>query len=155
MKPQVIGPVVASSSAVSRAGTTLTVAIVHLIVLIAACGIAYQTYDLGQKAVLSWACWTWFYPMIWLGLSILQHLLSILTKRLDSEINACSRRRMLGTRLLKIATDAMGMVAYIYGTIVFASLTLVSGQNAVEIVAVYGALAIVSRGCAAWVLDMR
>lgn len=48
--------------------------------------------------------------------------------------------------------DLLASINYLYGTIVFSSMSLVSGVNAIEVVLVYGIVALVTRVLTAFVL---
>lgn len=63
----------------------LPLMLIHLLAAGAAATMTWQTYDLGHKAVLSWGCWTNFYPLLSLALKTLQHILDILVLPVMSE----------------------------------------------------------------------
>jgi hypothetical protein len=56
-------------------------------------------------------------------------------------------------RWSKAAVDLLNNVNYMYGTAVFSSLTLVSGNNAIQNLAKFGAMAVVGRVVGFWVLE--
>lgn len=39
--------------------------------------IVWQTVEIGRRGVLSWACWTDFYPLIWVAMAVVHHVLSV------------------------------------------------------------------------------
>lgn len=132
----------------------LVLIVVHIVAALAAGVTIWQTIDLGRRAVLAWACWTSFYPSVWLCLSAFQHFLDVLTKLLNKGPDKKqSWMRINVFRVLNLFAALMGMVTYIFGTIVLASLTMVSGINAVHVVATYGLAAVVTRACCAWVME--
>lgn len=47
----------------------------------------WKTIDLGMNGVLIWACWTDFYPISWLVLAVLHHLVAVLTMRLSLKLS--------------------------------------------------------------------
>ncbi|KAF2786402.1 hypothetical protein K505DRAFT_343841 [Melanomma pulvis-pyrius CBS 109.77] len=48
----------------------------------AAC-VIWQTVELAKKAVFCWACWTEFYPLLWICHGVLHHLLSVVCLRVS------------------------------------------------------------------------
>jgi len=149
---------------------TLPIVIVHILAAGGAAGVIWQTIDLGRKAVLTWSCWTNFYPAIWLCGGFLHHIFAIVFLRLSLKSAGKQKGRVLThfdlteERLKifvshsqfaiwsKVFVDLLGNVNYLLGTVILSSLTLVSGNNAIKILVVYGMIASVSRFVAAWTL---
>lgn len=181
--------------------------LVHALAAACAASLVYETYRVGREGVIAWACWTDFYPGIWLAVAVVQHLACVLCLRLTSSIEVqyndrwtlraiehsrasstrtayiwqcCLRLLDLGLRIwhrlpvadlthqrveifnsrptlahwLKVLTDMIGLANYVFGTIVFSSLTLISGHDAIIIVLHYGFVAMASRVMATWALDL-
>lgn len=150
---------------------------VHALTGVGAALVTWQTVDIGKKAVLSWACWTDFYPIIWLCLAVVHHLLAVICMRLSLRISHVSSTRSADNRgplriwdltqdrwrvectakkfarWGKVCADLLNNVAYLYGTVVFSSLTLVTGYNAIKVLALYGGVAALSRITALWALE--
>jgi hypothetical protein len=57
--------------------TRIGIVVVHVLAAAGAGIVMWQTIDIGRHGVLSWACWTDFYPVVWIGLAVLHHFLSI------------------------------------------------------------------------------
>jgi len=68
----------------------------HIVALVGAIIVLWQTIDLGQKAVLTWACWTSFYPALWVLLGVLHYILAVCCLRLSLYDNAAPRNKFLG-----------------------------------------------------------
>jgi hypothetical protein len=75
------------SSSVSRA-TRIGIWVVHLLATIVAAVVIWQTIEIGWHRVLTWACWTSSYPVIWVGLALLHHLLPVGCIRASLRIRA-------------------------------------------------------------------
>lgn len=120
---------------------------VHLLAILTFCVIIWHIYNLSRRAVLSWAAWTNFYPLGPLFLGPLQHCTEVSVEMIDDE-DWPHLKRILG-RL----SDMLGKFQFLAGTAVLAGLALVSGRNAVKVLAVYGVVAIVMRECATWTLE--
>lgn len=147
--------------------SSVPMAIAHVLAAGGAAGVIAQTFVLGQRAVLSWACWTNHYPLIWVCSSFVHHILAILFLRLSLR---CETRHApiqldITAEQLKISVahpqfavwskvfvDLIGNVNYLLGTVILSSLTLVSGNNAIKILVVYGMIAAITRLVAAWTL---
>lgn len=193
----------------------------YILAIAGAAIIIWQTIALGQKAVLSWACWTDFYPAIWIAVAVLQHLISVITMRLSlhdgdvksevyehdipmvsvgpsnpppspsitsSTLPLASRRqpKIMRNRSINIGKDTtnFGVLAadissgglilklaridlaiwskvamdlananFLYGTIIFSSLSLVSGVTAIKVVLVYGFVATTTKVLTTFILD--
>jgi hypothetical protein len=69
-----------------------------------------------------------------------------------ADIRVEVRRRKLA-KWSKAANDLVNNVSYLYGTMVFTSLTLVSGRVAIEKLAAFGVIAGAGRVAAVWVLE--
>lgn len=136
----------------------------------AAC-VIWQTVELAKKAVLCWACWTEFYPLLWVCHGVLHHLLSVFCLRVSlgtedvatsvprQRVPASKSRSVLFEpdltlqslhvvvkrekflRWSKVFLDVMNNVNYLYGTMVFSSLTLVSPVAAMKILVYFGVVA--------------
>lgn len=153
------------------------IASVHVLAGTGAAFIVWQTLDLGRKAVVSWACWTNGYLMVWLGLAVFHHVLTVVCMRLSLRCSRISDRKSAANRCAllvwdltheswlvecthtefsrwsKICADLLNNVTYVYATAVFSSLTLVTGHNAIKILAFYGGIVTFSRVAAAWLLQ--
>jgi hypothetical protein len=149
----------------------ITLILVHIITGTGAGVVIYQTIELGRKAVVSWACWTDWYPVLWIGIGLFHHVLSVICMRLSLRIrqyqptsgkdpqalsaSAATRTGMSVWELArqpstvivlhkrfarwsKALTDLINNFNYLYGTAVFSSLTLVSGNNAIKNLSIYG-----------------
>lgn len=150
----------------------------HIIAALGAVFVTWQTVDLGRKAVVTWACWTDFYPVIWLVIAVLHHNLSVVCLRVSLRVrirsrdrepeivcNAlsvwdvtsvdgnveCSRKRL--ARWSKAALELLNNANYLYGTAIYSSLTMVSGHQAIKVLVLYGAVAVFPRVAAIWVLE--
>jgi hypothetical protein len=212
----------------------------HVLACGGAAAIIWSTIDLALHGVVTWACWTSFYPVIWLALAIIHYLggvisiryslklptrittspndadetcsaelvpinsiehlrspvpstgsterteshlegvrppvpntqtryndnqaraaepfqsvaksaLFILDLRTDGGTVICTRRRFAD--LSKACVDLLNNAAYLYGTGIFSSLTMVSGTNAIKVLCIYASVAIVSRVITEWVLE--
>lgn len=119
---------------------------VHVFAAITAGAIIWQTYDLSQRAILSWGAWTSFYPLLWLFSGPVNHTAEVTIDLLDEHSSHTIKRT------LKFLAGLLTKFQFLAGTAIMASLTLISGQNAVKVLAVYGIAAIVMRECAAWTL---
>jgi hypothetical protein len=64
-------------SAPRTIATRIGIWVVHILAAVGAGIVTWQTIDIGRNGVLSWACWTDFYPVVWIGLAVLHHFLSI------------------------------------------------------------------------------
>ncbi|KAF2690391.1 hypothetical protein K458DRAFT_102541 [Lentithecium fluviatile CBS 122367] len=71
-----------SKSLVSYGG----IAIAHIFAGTGAAAVIYQTVDLARKGVVSWACWTNWYPLIWIGNGAYHHLISVICMRLSLRV---------------------------------------------------------------------
>jgi hypothetical protein len=155
----------------------IDVVAVHTLTGAGAALVTWQTVEIGRKAVVSWACWTDFYPIVWLCLAVFHHALTVICMRLSLTVSRITGTNSAGNRsaLLiwdltqdrwkvectskkfaywsKVCADLLNNVAYLYGTVVFSSLTLVTGYNAIRILALYGGIAVLSRITALWVLQ--
>lgn len=166
-------------TAISRRNC-LPIVLAHFLAAGCAAVIIWQTVDLGRNALLTWACWTDFYPLIWVCLAVAHHLVSVLSLRLSVRISIprsgtpragdpvsrsglkvwslaqgnqeieISRKTLL--RCSKAAADLLNNLNFLYGTAIFSSLTLVSGQRAIRALIVYGTFATFSLGMGVWVL---
>jgi hypothetical protein len=213
----------------------------HVLACGGAAAIIWSTIDLALHGVVTWACWTSFYPVIWLALAIVHYLggvvsiryslelptrsttspndadetcsaelgpinsmehlrnpvpstraaerteshpegvrhpvpntdqtryddnqaraaqpfqsvaksaLFMLDLKTDSGTVLCTRRRLAD--LSKACVDLLNNAAYLYGTAIFSSLTMVSGTNAIKVLCIYASVAIVSRVITEWVLE--
>jgi hypothetical protein len=128
--------------------------------------------------VLSWACWTDFDPVVWIGLAVVHHVLSIgfmraslratLTKPENptpQAISAFSKWDLTNDQVhvevgrnrfakwSKAVADLVNNVNYLYGTAVFTSLTLVSGVVAIQKLVLFGVVAVGARIATVWVLE--
>lgn len=158
------------------------IAAAHLFAAAGAAAVIWQSMDIGRKSVVSWACWTDFYPTLWVCLAILQHILAVISMRLSLTVskrkleNSLSKKPatmqcgLAGWNLLqedwevqlahtrfsqwsKALADLLNNLNFLYGTAIFSSLTLVSGHNAIKIMVTYGAIAVFSRILSAWILE--
>jgi hypothetical protein len=172
--------------------------------MLAALGAAiviWQTIEIGRNGVVSWACWTDFYPVLWIGMAVVHHVLSVVLMRCSLSVttqpapslpSTTSARKpsnpsnptkqpttatattsaftcwdlthptinvsvhMHRTRFAKRAkasADLVNNVNFLYGTAVFASLTLVSGRVAMQKLATFGIIAVAARMAAHYVLE--
>lgn len=121
---------------------------IHVLTVFTVCGVVWQTYDLSQRAVLSWAAWTSFYPFFWLFLGPVIHIAEIIVDTL------CSNAHSSLKRTLSLLIGLLAQFQFLAGTAILASLTLDSGQNAVKVLAVYGVAAMLMRESAAWTLQV-
>jgi hypothetical protein len=60
----------------------------HVLVGTGAAVVVYQSVDLGRKSVVSWACWTDWYPVLWVCFGAYHHILSVVCMRLSLHIHA-------------------------------------------------------------------
>ncbi|KAF2107021.1 hypothetical protein BDV96DRAFT_589992 [Lophiotrema nucula] len=152
-----------------------TIIVYHLTALAGAAVVIWQTIDLGQKAVLTWACWTEFYPALWVLLGTLQHILAVCCLRLSLRDSADPRNTSLGiwqpqlttakldlelahpkfAHWAKACVELLSNVTFLYGTVVFSSLSLVSGVNAIKVLVVYGFVPVFTRIMAAMVIGRQ
>lgn len=51
----------------------------------------WQTVDVSRKAVVTLACWSWFYPIIWILLAVVHHVLAVLCLRFTLELLSMQR----------------------------------------------------------------
>lgn len=130
------------------ASTKLTVLAIHILALLISVTVFWQTYDLSQRAVVSWSCWTSFLPLIWFLLGPLIHCGEVGVLQMDR------KQHPFWSRGLELVFDTFLKVQFLAGTAILGSLALVSGQNAVKVLAVYGGGAIVMRECATWILEI-
>lgn len=133
---------------IDDASSKLTILAIHILALLISVTVFWQTYDLSQRAVVSWSCWTSFLPLIWFLLGPLIHSGEISVLLIDRKQHVFWRRG------LELVFDTFLKVQFLAGTAILGSLALVSGQNAVKVLAVYGGAAIVMRECATWVLEI-
>jgi hypothetical protein len=152
----------------------VAITVYHCLALGGALVVIWQTVDLGRKAVLTWACWTDFYPVIWVLLSVLQHILAAGCLRLSLRNIAAPRNQYFGVWQLKLTEPELNLqlahptfahwakagvellsnVIFLYGTVTFSSLSLVSGVNAIKVLVVYGTVSAVTRITTAWYLHV-
>jgi hypothetical protein len=59
-----------------------------LLATIGAAVVIWQTIEIARNGVLSWACWTSVYPLVWVGLALLHYLLSVGCMRASLRIRA-------------------------------------------------------------------
>lgn len=183
----------ASSSAVNTA-RWIGVWAVHIVAGVGAALVIWQAVDMGKKGVVTWACWTEWYPILWICTGVLHHLLAVVCMRLSLQTcrsatkispappQATSRRsasnvpppkhrsallvwdltqdglevevkRQKWACWTKAVVDLLNNINYLYGTAIFSSLTLITGRVAIEKLAYFGIVAVVSRIAAAWVLE--
>jgi hypothetical protein len=57
--------------------TRIGMCVVHILAAVGAGIVIWQTIEIGSNGVLSWACWTDFYPLVWIALAVLHHVLSV------------------------------------------------------------------------------
>jgi hypothetical protein len=69
-----------------RSSPLSTIVAVHVLAAAGAGVVIWQTVEIGQNGVMSWACWTDFYPLFWVGMAILQHLLAAVCLRLSLRV---------------------------------------------------------------------
>ncbi|KAF2008543.1 hypothetical protein BU24DRAFT_456312 [Aaosphaeria arxii CBS 175.79] len=158
-------------------GNYIPVVLVHILAATGATVVVWQTVDLGRKAVVTWACWTDHYPVIWICLAVIHHLIAVVFLRTSLRISGKSpsgkdlvprsglsvwnlvqenreielvHRKLM--RWSKASADLLNNLNLLYGTAVLSSLTLVSGRNAIIVLTVYGTIAAFSRAMAMWVL---
>lgn len=62
--------------------------IAYLLACIGAGAIVWSTVDLAFHTVVTWACWTYFYPIIWLALAVVHHILAVISIRCSLELTA-------------------------------------------------------------------
>jgi len=171
-----------SSTSSSGWATSKGILLAHVLTGAGAAAVVYQTVDLGRKAVVSWACWTDWYPILWIGFGTYHHIFSFVCMRLSlgvteapSDTSAPSYHAAARSALFvwdlarepftvtvlhkrfahwsKALVDLLNNVNYLYGTAVFSSLTLVSGSNAIKNLAIYGGVAVVGRLVGFWTLE--
>jgi len=148
--------------------------LVHIILAGLAGVIILQTITLSRRGVVAWACWTSFYPFVWLCIGVLQHVLYVLSVRLclgdGQQIRAAARGGVWNIDLTKWQTlkvvrpkfawfssllfSSLGFVNYVFGTLVFSSLQLVTGVNAMKVMITYGVIGAVSRLVTIWLLEV-
>ncbi|KAH6629788.1 hypothetical protein C7974DRAFT_193026 [Boeremia exigua] len=82
-----------------RGVTTTHVGIVvaHIATGAGAAVVVWRTIDLGVNAVVTWACWTDFYPMVWLLLAVVHHIAAVVFVRLTLKITPCPTRSVNNT----------------------------------------------------------
>ncbi|QDS75148.1 hypothetical protein FKW77_007918 [Venturia effusa] len=147
--------------------SSVPMVIAHVLAAGGAAGVITQTYVLGRRAVLSWSCWTDFYPLIWVCGSLVHHILAILFLRLSlrcrtghapTQLNMTEKQLEITVAHPQFAfwskafVDLTGSVNYLLGTVILSSLTLVSGNNAIKVMVVYGMIAAATRLVATWTL---
>jgi hypothetical protein len=162
----------------AHVATRIGIWIVHLLAGTGAGIVTWQTIEIGRNGVLSWACWTDFYPVVWIGLAVVHHVLSIgfmraslrttLTKPENptpQAISAFSKWDLTNDQVhvavgrnrfakwSKAVADLVNNVNYLYGTAVFTSLTLVSGVVAIQKLVLFGVVAVGARIATVWVLE--
>lgn len=120
---------------------------VHILAFLVAITVFWQSYDISQRAVVCWSCWTSFLPLIWFLLGPLIHAGEITFLTVDRHLHPYL------SPVLMLALDTLNKVQFLAGTAILCSLGLVSGHNAVKVLVVYGGAAIVMRECAVWVLE--
>lgn len=60
----------------------------HLLACFGAGAIVWSTVDLAFRTVVTWACWTSFYPIIWLTLAVFHHILAVVSIRYSLKLPA-------------------------------------------------------------------
>jgi len=68
------------SSSVSRA-SAIGIWVVHILAALGAAIVIWNTVEIGRNGVMSWACWTDFYPVVWIGMAVLHHVLTVVCMR--------------------------------------------------------------------------
>ncbi|KAF2831431.1 hypothetical protein CC86DRAFT_366792 [Ophiobolus disseminans] len=163
---------------------------IHFLAAVGAAIVIWQTVEIGRYGVLSWACWTDFYPLIWIGMAVLQHVLSVVLMRsslclmvdtvlppqVPRKSSQPTKQRVpaksaftsfdlteadlqveVGRKRFakwgKAAADLVNNVNYLYGTAVFASITLVSGRLAIHRLATFGIITAAARMATVFVLE--
>lgn len=133
--------------------------------------VVWQTIDLGRKSIVSWSCWVDYWLWAWLFFAIVHHWFAASSMRFSlqwqsgnapigkwrTQISDLTENKWVAihprfARWSKVVADLVIDVAYIYGTAIFSSLTLVPAGEALKILVIYGSIAVVTRIAAVWVL---
>ncbi|KAI5789053.1 hypothetical protein EDC01DRAFT_658631 [Geopyxis carbonaria] len=122
--------------------------VAHVALAAMAAAVVWQTVVLARNAVVAWACWTSHYPVVWVAIGVAQHGVDVVMARVSGRGEV--RGPWTGGALLMAL---LGNFNYVFGTIVFSSLQLVSGVNALKVMCVYAAAAVVTRLVGGVVLD--
>lgn len=154
---------------------------VHVFAAFGAAGVIWQAVDIGRRSVVFRACPTSFYPIVWVSVAAVQHLLAVISIRLSLTVSETRTGASLGkkpattqsglaswnllqedwevklaytsfARWSKASADLLNNLNFLYGTAIFSSLTLVSGHNAIKIIVTYGAIAVLSRITSVWII---
>jgi hypothetical protein len=148
---------------------------VYIFTTLGAGCVVWQTIDLGMKSIVSWSCWMDFWPLVWLSMAVLHHILATGCMRIcfksqngdtpfstyhllicDLTHGNVKLRHPRSARCAKILTDVAMDMTYIFGTAVFSSLTLVAATDALKALSIYGGVAVISRLGTIWILkEMR
>lgn len=158
-----------------RTVPTWQIIIFHILAMIGAGGVIAQTVFLGERAFISFACWTSFWPIVSVMFSTaFVHVADVVWSRLclgpknfgegnslrwSWKIADVSDRLVVtrpGMAKLKNMATAVGTcVLYAWLTILFSSIQLVSATKAMRIVlGAYFTCAMAARGIVVWLLEV-
>jgi hypothetical protein len=161
---------------------------IHVLAAIGAGVVIWQTIEIGRNGVVSWACPTDWYPVLWIGMAVVHHAVSVVLMRWSLSVTAVPapalpssasarkpsrpatasaftcwdltqpgiRVEVHGKRFAKwskATADLVNNYNFLFGTAIFASLTLVSGVVALKKLATFGGVAIAARVAADYVLE--
>lgn len=161
--------------------------IIHVLAALGVAIVVWQTVEIGRNGVVSWACWTSYYPLIWIAMAVVHHVLSIVLMRIslgvEVQVTLPSKSAREPARLAKktksafscwdlthgdlqvrvkrnkfakwskTTADLVNNLTYLYGTAVFASMTLVSGRVAINKLSAFGVVTVAARIAAVFVLE--
>lgn len=85
----------ASTNAARRANW-IGVWAVHSLTGIGAALVSWQAVDMGKKGVVTWACWTDWYPVLRICTGVLHHLLAVVFMRLSLETWQTATKSLAG-----------------------------------------------------------
>jgi Co/Zn/Cd efflux system component len=52
--------------------------------------VVWKTVDLALDAVITWSCWTFFDPIVWLAFAVLHHIRAVILTRHSLKLPACA-----------------------------------------------------------------
>jgi hypothetical protein len=146
--------------------------VLHLITICIAAIIIWQTVLLGIRGVIVFACWTWHEPFTWVGVGVLNHLLSTIAWRLClGPINSsqpwprwcwilCRSGGNLTlahprlARCFDMLFQILGLMNYGYGTVMLSGTTLVAPPMALQVFCLTGFASLSSRLVVLWVVQV-
>ncbi|KAF7348687.1 hypothetical protein MVEN_01387500 [Mycena venus] len=147
-----------------RGGNYVAV-VIHGIAAAAAGVVICQALLLGMRGVVSFACPTWFNPLIWVLVGPLAHIVDVITSRCCIEgqnrwswnLSMVKDIKIRWTRVMQLKDALLTILVladYVYGTVILSAMQLVGPQPALRVVVWFSIPAIITRAISIYLLEL-